>query len=237
MNPVKLQEFLEFLHGQSQQDFKGESVSRFLRERTFESTAFSPFTFYRSDTYARNLVMKTDLFELIVLAWAPRQRTPIHDHANSRCWLWMMRGELTFRNYEFPDPSCNKGLICQGTTETRSVGEVDYIDDSMGIHSIANASNEPAVSVHLYAGPISRCQIYDEKAKTVGPRCAQRCRRRTYSNVRGLMTLMDSRKKISTQPVATVTSGVSMVEHGNAADSPATSRSRRFAAPETGASM
>ncbi len=164
MNPVKLQEFLEFLHGQSQQDFKGESVSRFLNERPFEATAFSPYTFYRNDTYARNLVVKTDLFELIVLAWHPRHRTPIHDHGSSRCWMWMMRGTLTFRNYDWPKQEC-PGLACQGETETHSVGEVAYIDDSMGIHSIANATNEPAVSVHLYAGPIPRCQIYDEKAK------------------------------------------------------------------------
>lgn len=165
MNPVKLQEFLEFLRGLGQQDFKGETVTRFLSDRPFESTAFSPFTFYRSDTYGRNLVSRSDLYELIVLTWLPRHRTPIHDHASSRCWMWMMRGTLTFRNYEFPEQDCTKGLTCQGETETHSVGDLVYIDDNQGIHSIANASNEPAVSVHLYAGPIPRCQIYDEKLK------------------------------------------------------------------------
>ena len=44
-----------------------------------------------------------------------------------------------------------------------ALGDLVYIDDGKGIHSIANASKKPAVSLHLYAGPVSRCRIYNEK--------------------------------------------------------------------------
>lgn len=164
-NPVKLQEFLEFLNSQSAEGFKGDGVTNFLTQRPFEPTAFSPFTFFRNDTYGRNLVSKNENYELIVITWLPRHRTPIHDHASSRCWMWMMRGTLTFRNYEFPRTDGAKGLSCLGPVETHSVGDVEYIDDNMAIHSISNASSEPAVSVHLYAAPIPRCRIYNETAK------------------------------------------------------------------------
>ncbi len=161
MNPVKLQEFLQFLNSQDATEFQGDATSRFLKKRTFAPDAFAPFTFFREDTYGRNLVSKNQNYELIVLTWQPRHFTPIHDHASSRCWMWLMKGTLTFRNYDFPTPQC-KGLNCQGSTETRTAGDLAYIDDEMGVHSIANASNETAVSVHLYAGPIPRCQIYSE---------------------------------------------------------------------------
>ena len=164
MNPVKLPDFLQFLDNQSPHDFKGDATSRFLTDRPFTRDAFAPFTVFRDETYGRNLVSKNTNYELIVLTWMPKHRTPIHDHANSRCWMWLMKGSLTLRNYDFPCES-KKGLQCQGSVESFSTGQLAYIDDGLGVHSIANASNEPAVSVHLYAGPIPRCQIYNEVEK------------------------------------------------------------------------
>lgn len=161
MNPVKLQDFLQFLDSQSPRDFKGDATSRFLTDRPFARDAFAPFTIFRDDKYGRNLVSKNENYELIVLTWLPKQRTPIHDHGSSRCWMWLMQGSLAVRNYDYPCET-KRGLNCQGSVETLTTGKLVYIDDDLGVHSLANASNEPAVSVHLYAGPIPRCQIYNE---------------------------------------------------------------------------
>src|ERR1700733_2252712 len=37
-----------------------------------------------------------------------------------------------------------------------------YLEDDIGIHSISNLSSKPAVSLHLYLGPIRQCRVYDE---------------------------------------------------------------------------
>ncbi|NDG27837.1 MAG: hypothetical protein EB120_11770, partial [Proteobacteria bacterium] len=53
-----------------------------------------------------------------------------------------------------------------GHAETRKRGAQLYIDDDLGVHSISNASTKPAVSVHLYAGPITACRIYNEISRS-----------------------------------------------------------------------
>ena len=52
-----------------------------------------------------------------------------------------------------------------GDCEPHRLGKPVYIDDGLGVHSIANASKMPAVSVHLYAGPIPRCRTYNEATR------------------------------------------------------------------------
>ena len=48
-----------------------------------------------SDTrYARNLVHKTDRFEIMVMCWHAGQRSSIHDHAGSLGGLKILQGEL-----------------------------------------------------------------------------------------------------------------------------------------------
>jgi hypothetical protein len=73
-------------------------------------------------------------------------------------------GKLSFKNYH---PVAEEGdpLIVNGPLEVHEAGNSVYMDDKMGIHSICNATQKPAVSLHLYAGPIERCRIYDESER------------------------------------------------------------------------
>lgn len=164
MKPVKLRDFLEFLNDQTEADFRGDAVDRYLAEHPVDPQDFLPYAYFREDTYGRNLVAKTELYEMLVLTWLPRHRTPIHDHASQRCWMFVNAGTLTFRNYQTPERDTSE-LVTLGPVETHSAGEGVYIDDQIAVHTIANASQKPAVSVHLYAGPIPRCRIYDETEK------------------------------------------------------------------------
>jgi hypothetical protein len=83
--------------------------------------------------------------------------------------MWVDTGELVFSTYDAPSAECGDGpftLCRQGCCETLEAGKRTYIDDKSGIHAIANGSKKPAISVHLYAGPIGKCRIYDETTKT-----------------------------------------------------------------------
>lgn len=164
MKRITLPELIGFLNEQSEDDFKGDKVDRFLTEHHVDQDQFLPFIYFREDTYGRNLVFRAEHFELLLLTWLPKQRTPIHDHNGQRCWMMVQSGSLAFRNYE-PCDGAKGQLVCKGSVETHDAGENVYIDDGIGLHSIANASNKPAISVHLYAGPIPRCRIYDESAR------------------------------------------------------------------------
>ncbi len=161
MEKASLPDFLTFLNAQKGSDFKGCAVDSYLQRYCFTQNDFLPFIYFREETYGRNLVYRTELYELLVLTWLPQQRTPIHDHGGQRCWMMVQSGKLFFKN--FKPPHADGGpLEVLGPCETHVAGEAVYIDDGIGTHSIANASNQPAVSVHLYAAPIPRCRIYDE---------------------------------------------------------------------------
>lgn len=164
MNPISVSDFLEFLIPLRARDFKSDKVDNFLHTRSFLEDTFLPFIHFRDDTYGRNLVYRNQFFELAILTWLPGHRTPIHDHANQRCWMMVESGELTFKNYETPASDSAK-LKALGPADTIKSGSQVYIDDDLGIHSITNASHKPAVSVHLYAGPINSCKIYNEATK------------------------------------------------------------------------
>lgn len=164
MKPITLVDFVDFLDQQTDKSFRGDTVDKFLTEHKVNSDDFAPFMFFREETYGRNLIFRGEHYELLVLTWLPEQRTPIHNHAGSRCWMLVQTGKLAFRT--FKAPNLNKvELVCKGPVETIAAGSQVYIDDGIGVHCIANASTKPAVSVHLYAAPIEQCQIYNEANK------------------------------------------------------------------------
>lgn len=164
MKTTSLACFLSFLSSQTRASLQGDAVDRFFRWHRVDHEELHPFIYFREDTYGRNLVFRSDHCELLVLTWLPGQRTPIHDHGGQRCWMLMHTGALTFKTYAPLED--DRELPPQlGETTIHQVGEAVYLDDGIGIHSIANASTKPAVSLHLYAGPIPRCRIYDEKAR------------------------------------------------------------------------
>jgi cysteine dioxygenase len=169
MKPTSLNEFLEFLNQQTAETFKTDIVDKYLQSHTIDHEEFLPYTFFREETYGRNLIAKSEFFELLVLTWLPEQRTAIHDHNDQRCWMLLELGSLTFKNYEpigpiIPGKKYSLKPAVRAQTLKAGSNPV-YIDDSMGIHSIANASRKPAISVHLYAGPVAKCQVYNEATK------------------------------------------------------------------------
>lgn len=164
MKIVTLSDFIGFLSDKRACDFKGDSVDKYLASHELDENSLLPYIFFREETYGRNLIYKNAHFEMLVLTWLPQQRTPIHDHMGQRCWMWLQTGTLTFKNFKTPERDDSPLCVC-GPCETHKAGEAAYIDDGIGVHSIANASTRPAVSLHLYAGPIPHCRIYDECAK------------------------------------------------------------------------
>ena len=164
MKTVDVLEFVKFLDDLPGDGFEKNAVEEYLHGHRFAEGAFDPFIFFQEERYARNLVRKTPDFELIVLAWLPGQRTPIHDHNGQRCWMILDTGVLSFRNYK-PMEKEESPLVPVGAVGSKSAGDTLYIDDKIGLHSITNASSKPAVSIHLYAKPVPRCRIYNEATR------------------------------------------------------------------------
>lgn len=164
MKKIRLADFVGFFDVQKAPAFANGSVTKYLRAHEVDMDEFASYVYFREDTYGRNFVAGNDLYEMLVLTWLPGQHTPIHDHDGQRCWMQMIAGRLDFKNYH-PIDRKKPQLIAKGPPETHEVGEGVYIDDSMGVHSIQNTSTKPAISLHIYSTPVTRCQIYNEAKK------------------------------------------------------------------------
>jgi cysteine dioxygenase len=164
MNAVRLRDLLLFLNQQGTSDFQGSAVDDYLTENDVELDDLLPFTRFREDTYARNLIHRTEIYELFVIAWLPGQKAAAHDHAGQRCWTSVALGELTFQDYKACDRD-DRPPVPQGKPHKVEAGENVYIDDRMAIHSIANLGKRPALSLHLYAAPITHCRVFDAELK------------------------------------------------------------------------
>ena len=111
-----------------------------------------------SDTkYARNLVHKTDRFEIMVMCWHAGQRSSIHDHAGSLGGLKILQGELCESLFE----KAPNGMIKSLTSVDYTVGSTRVEETSL-IHQISNLQGESgkAISVHIYAPPLVRMNVY-----------------------------------------------------------------------------
>eukprot|EP01098_Paradermamoeba_levis_P014429 TRINITY_DN686_c0_g1_i1.p1 TRINITY_DN686_c0_g1~~TRINITY_DN686_c0_g1_i1.p1 ORF type:complete len:303 (-),score=62.92 TRINITY_DN686_c0_g1_i1:263-1087(-) len=122
-----------------------------------------------SDThYTRNLVIGTEDFELMVICWKNGQRSRIHNHAGSSCFVTCLQGPLTenfYKNFlgksfETNDPDRLLEPVGYDEKEIQFVSkrdlntsDVGFINDKAGLHAMS-AEKGDCVTLHLYSPPI-----------------------------------------------------------------------------------
>jgi predicted metal-dependent enzyme (double-stranded beta helix superfamily) len=120
--------------------------------------------------YARNLIARTDKFELLALCWEPGQITPIHDHAGSDGWVYCVHGAIEEVRFQCSVSDDGTARVERGDALNATVGEMTYINDDIAWHTVANQTQERAVTLHLYSGPIDSCQYFDPGTRTIKTR-------------------------------------------------------------------
>lgn len=143
---------------------------------------FAKFDRYR---YTRNLVdAGNGKFNLMILCWNEGHASAIHDHADSHCFMKMLKGQLCEVRYAWPkDKTVAEDSNAHiGNDETAGVTEYDgeeleelsrstmetngvcYINDNLGLHRVENPSHsDVAVSLHLYCPPFETCSIFNKQ--------------------------------------------------------------------------
>lgn len=100
--------------------------------------------------YARNLLAKSDWYQLLVICWREGQSSPIHDHAGSRCGVRVIDGIATETLFE----PTQTGFVRPVSSRDFSKDQVCVTGDS-DIHVITNEqSNADLVTLHLYSPPL-----------------------------------------------------------------------------------
>jgi predicted metal-dependent enzyme (double-stranded beta helix superfamily) len=110
-------------------------------------------------TYARNLVLRTQTFELLVLCWRPGQRSTIHDHGGSVGVVRVYRGDLTSRLF-----SVAEGAPATPISEDLAWPGAHAAVDRADVHQLANQSDRDVVTVHVYSPPLGAVGVYSTDA-------------------------------------------------------------------------
>lgn len=103
----------------------------------------------KPDTYARHLVHVDPLgrFSAMVLVWRPGQSSPIHGH-RTWCAYRVLRGTLREQHYQW-DPASERAKLIN--TVARQTGSTVSVPHGLQhIHSLGNASDDIALSLHFY---------------------------------------------------------------------------------------
>ncbi len=87
-------------------------------------------------------------FSIAALIWLPGQATPIHDHV-SWCVVGVYKGTERETRYQMRGSGHDAYLVVTGTNLNER-GTVDALVPPGDIHSVANASDAVAVSLHVY---------------------------------------------------------------------------------------
>lgn len=74
-------------------------------------------------TYTRNLVdAGNGKFNLLILCWGEGHSSSVHDHADSHCFMKMLKGDLREKRYQYPN---RPGQQQQPQQQNDSHGEID----------------------------------------------------------------------------------------------------------------
>ena len=129
-------------------------VEEKLLDLNLNNDDLSEFVDYADNGYQRNIVKKSDNYELVLICWKAGQRTPIHDHRGSDCAFLIIEGCSTETIYEIKNAELVKKI-----ERTYKPGEVCAADEP-DIHMISNEEDCNLVNLHLYSPPLKKFNTY-----------------------------------------------------------------------------
>ena len=162
---VSLDDFIAGLRQLQEQDFTGvKGTLAYLQANPVDPETLSPYLFWDAQHYTRNLIDKTELYELLAICWDVGQRSSIHNHKGQNCWMAAPVGRLAVQNYrliseDIAAHQCN--IVPTDLVEITADNPV-AVDPLNPVHDVRNLreNNQRAVTLHVYSRPFDSCVVY-----------------------------------------------------------------------------
>lgn len=170
---VSVQQLIDHLKGLNDRDFLDvEKPLAVLRANPVDPNSLSPYVFWNSQHYTRNLIHKTDLYEMLAICWEVGMKSSVHNHKDQNCWMAAPVGKLEVHNYkvleeDLASQHCN--IVPTDTVEITLANPV-AVDPQNPVHDVRNPRewNQRVVSLHLYSRPFDSCVVYSCEQQTCG---------------------------------------------------------------------
>jgi len=170
---LSVEDFVAGLRKLKKSDFSGvQGTLEYLRGNRVDPVSLNPFLFWNSQHYTRNLIDKTDLYELLAICWEVGMRSSIHNHKGQNCWMAAPIGRLAVQNYRVlaEDVAAHSCNIVPTDEVHITVDKPVAVDPLNPVHDVRNPRewNQRAVSLHVYSRPFDSCVVYSVEQGSCG---------------------------------------------------------------------
>jgi cysteine dioxygenase len=170
---VPIHEFVKRLRAFPAAAFESTAELRaFLCEMPVAEGSLAPYLTWDRQHYTRNLIDKTDLYELIAICWEVGQGSSVHNHRDQNCWMAAPVGRLAVENYRvgFQDIETGRCRLDASDRVELTAENPCAVDPKEPVHRVWNPRefNARAVSLHVYSRPFDTCVVYSPEQGTCG---------------------------------------------------------------------
>ena len=151
---------------------KTEEILSLLSKMPVEEASLASYLSWDRQHYTRNLIDKTDLYELVAVCWEVGQSSSVHNHRDQNCWMAAPMGRLLVENFHigFQDLEAGKCQLLASNTVELTVGNPCAVDPREPVHRVVNPreAEQRAVTLHVYSRPFDTCVVYSHELGTCG---------------------------------------------------------------------
>ena len=132
-----------------------------IRARTV--TLPERFRRVRPEGYARRLLHRNDElgYTAVVMTWGPGQGTPLHDHAGIWCVEGVVEGRMDVTQFDLVEESAEAFRFEAKGCVHAAVGSAGCLIPPFEYHTLANALDEPSITLHVYGGEMTTCHVFE----------------------------------------------------------------------------
>lgn len=149
-----------------------ETVHRLLRDTPVSADSLAPYLTWDCQHYTRNLIDRTNLYELMAICWEVGQVSSVHNHRDQNCWMAVPIGRLQVENFHLVHQDLQAG---RSRLEPLNIVEMNIsqpcaVDPADPVHRVLNPRefSQRAVSLHVYSRPFDTCIVYSPEQGTCG---------------------------------------------------------------------
>jgi len=149
-----------------------EEIRSLLSKMPVAEASLGPYLSWDRQHYTRNLIDKTELYELVAVCWEVGQGSSVHNHRDQNCWMAAPVGRLLVENFrvEFQDLEAGTCRLLASNTVELTVANPCAVDPQEPVHRVVNPreAEQRAVTLHVYSRPFDTCVVYSPEQGTCG---------------------------------------------------------------------
>lgn len=164
MVQLTIDDWVKKLASIPENEFTIQNVCDFTAHNGIQPETLSPYLFYAKNHYTRNLIFKSNLFEVLAVCWNVGQVSRIHNHRDQNCWMVTPIGRLRVQNFRVEDRDETTGNCKLVPTDAYEMDAAHpaFVQPDEPVHQVLNLPeyNLPSTSVHIYSYPYQSCEVY-----------------------------------------------------------------------------